>query len=303
MINYKNYICDAILLLSMLITGGCSKKEGALAPSNKDENYLVVHDNPSDPIEHAVYELYKSTGVPVFYNDTIARKQVGESAGIPQYFYIRLMVNYSPSTGESTSLSYTLLSKEKRVKSMLDLLQNELLAVLPPVPSVFLTDSLFTPMPGLPIIRDAHAGFNTVAIRAVDPDTMSADAIDKYVMAVLIKVASQKLEMNKGNLLETEFYEVSQKLSPYLDPYYKQLEVLSPDGSQTLEDFGFITFKTFQNKTYSPDRTADVASFLKEAFSTTTNAFNAKYTDYPGVLRKFKAIKKMLTDLKFKLPG
>src|SRR5687767_6146065 len=175
MINYKNNICCIGLLLSMLMTGSCSKKEAALAPSNKDENYLVVNDNPNDPIQHVVYELYKATGIPVFYNDTIARRQVGDSAGIPQYFYIKLMVNYSPATGASNNLNYTLLPKERRVKSMLDLLKNELLTVLPPLPSVFLTDSLFTPLPGIPIIRDAHVGFNTVAIRAVDPDTMSAD--------------------------------------------------------------------------------------------------------------------------------
>jgi hypothetical protein len=251
MINYKNNIWCIGLLTTMLITGSCSKNEAALAPSNKDENYLVVHDNPNDAIEHAVYELYKKTDIPVFYNDTIAHKQVGDSAGTPQYFYVKLMLNYSPSTGVSNNLSYTLVPKQQRVKSMLDLLENELLTVLPPLPSVFLTDSLFVPAPGMPIIRDAHVGFNTVAIRSVDPDTMSTDAKKKYVLAILTRVASQKLAMLKNALLETDFHGITQQLSPYIDPYHKQIEEIS-DGSQTFEDFGFISTVVSQNKIYYP---------------------------------------------------
>ena len=271
MINYKNNGWCAGLLLSMLMAGGCSKKEAALAPSNKDENYLVVHDNPGDPMEHAVYELYKATGIPVFYNDTLASRQVGDSAGIPQYFYIKLMVNYNPSTGQSNSVRYTLLPKERRAKSMLDLLKNDLLTVLPPMPSVFLTDSLFTPSRDIPIIRDAHVGFNTVAIRSVDPDTMSLDVRKEFVLGVLTRVASQKLEMLKSALLETDFYGVSEGLSPYLDPYHRRLEEIS-DGSQTFEDFGFITTVTYQNKIYSPDKTVDEMSYLQAVFSDTGNA-------------------------------
>jgi len=302
MVNYKNKIWSIGLLLSIFPAGSCSKKEAPLAPSNKEENYLVVHDDPNDPIGHAVYELYKATGIPVFYNDTLAKKQVGDSAGIPQYFYTTLMVSYSPSTGASKDPSYTLLPKEQRLKSMLDLLESELLTVLPPLPSVFLTDSLFTPARGIPIIRDAHVGFNTVAIRSVDPDTMSTDAKSEYVLAVLTRVATQKLQMLKSVLLETDFYSVSEDLSPYVDPYHVQLEEIS-DGSQTFEDFGFITDIKSHGKIYSPDKSTDLGSYLEAVFSNTTDAFNSMYANYPAVLRKFGAMRSLLNDLKFKLPG
>jgi len=303
MINYRNSSWRIGLLLSMLLTGGCSKKEATPAPSNKDENYLVVPDNPNDPLEHAVYELYKTTGMPVFYNDTIARRQVGDSAGIPQYFYIRLMVNYNPSTGESNEVRYTLMPKERRMKSMLDLLKNELLTVLPPLPSVFLTDSLYKPTRPFPTIRGAYAGFNTVAIRSVDPDTMSTDAKAGYVLSVLTQVAFQKLQLLKSAQLETDFFDVSRQLSPYVDPYSKQLQDIAFDPSQTFEDFGFITHTVRGSKTYSPDKQTDEMSYLQAVFSSTTNDFNAQYGSYPGVLKKFAAIRSILTDLKFKLPG
>ena len=274
MSNNKNSIQCIGLLLSMVMTCSCNKKEAAPAPSNKDENYLVVSDNPNDPMDHAVFELYKATGIPVFYSDTIGHRQVGDSAGIPQYFYIRLMLNYSPSTGESNSIRYTLVPRERRLKSMLDLLENQLLTVLPPLPSVFLTDSLYTPSRDIPIIRNAQVGFNTVAIRSVDPDTMSADAKSEYVLAVLTRVASQKLQMLKSVLLETDFYSVSEDLSPYVDPYHVQLEEIS-DGSQTFEDFGFITDIKSHGKIYSPDKSTDLGSYLEAVFSNTTDAFNS----------------------------
>jgi hypothetical protein len=290
------------LLLSMFIIASCSKKEAALEPSNKDENYLVVHDNPGDPIGHAVYEIYKATGIPVFYNDTIARRQVGNNGGNPQYFYITLMTNYSPSAGQSNSISYTLLPKERRAISMLGLLKNELLAVLPPLPSIFLTDSLFMPTSGIPIIRNTHVGFNTVSIRSVDPDTMSTDAKKEYVLSVLIRVATQKLESLRAAALANEFYSVSEALSPYLDPYHVLLDQLSFGGPQTFADFGFIISVYFQNKEYSPEKSRDLESYLRAAFSNTTNDFNTTYAAYPAVLKKFDAIRKILTDLQFKLP-
>jgi hypothetical protein len=302
MINYKNNSCCICLLLLTLVTGSCSKNEAALTPSDKDENLLVVQDNPNDPVEHAVYELYKATGIPVLYNDTIARRQVGDSAGIPQYFYTKLMVNYSLSTGQGTNLNFTLLPKDQRKKSMLDLLKNELLTVLPPLPSIFLTDSLFVPAPGTPIIRDAHVGFNTVAIRSVDPDTMSTDAKSKFVMAVLTRVGTQKLEMLKSALLETDFHSITEALSPWVDPYHAQLEEIS-DGTQTFEDFGFISSVEFQNKTYTPEKSRDVEAYLQAVLSNTTNDFNTMYANYPAVLKKFSAMRSLLTDLKFKLPG
>ena len=273
-----------------------------LSPSNKDENYLVVHDDPNDPIGHAVYALYQATGIPVFYNDTLASKQVGDSAGVPQYFYVRLMVSYSPSSGESNDPSYTLLSKERRTKSMLDLLENELLTVLPPLPSVFLTDSLFTPARNKPIIRDAQVGFNTVAIRSVDPDTMSTDAKRAYVLAVLNRVADQKLTLLKSASLESDFYNISEQLSPYLDPFGVPLDQIS-DGSQTLEDFGFITSSKRGNVIYTPQKSEDKASYLQAVLTDTPDVFNSLYASYPSVLKKFSAMRSLLNDLKFKLPG
>lgn len=304
MIKHKINFCSTALLLSMLVTGACNKKEETLPPSNKDENYLVVHDNPNDIVDHTIYELYKKTGVPVFYNDTLAGKQVGDSAGIPQYFYIKLMVTYNPITGETNSPRFTLLPHKQQVLPMLTLLENELLTVLPAVPSILLTDSLYIPFPGgMPVIRNAHVGFNTVAIRTVDTDTMSADARNQFTLSVLRTVAVDRLQRLASQKLTTDFYGVSNKLAPNLNAYHVSVKVLSPNGSKTLEDFGFITSVKENGVVFSPSELPDVESYVNAVFSNTTSAFNAQYANYPAVLKKFDVMKSMLTGLKFKLPG
>lgn len=303
MINYKiNTYCTG-LLLSILLIAACSKKEEFLSPSKKDKNYLVVHDNPNDPVDHAIYELYKKTGVPVFYNDTLGSKQVGDSAGIPQYVYIKMMVNYNPVTGQSDNPRFTLFSDKQHIKPMLTLLEKELLTVLPPLSSILLTDSLYTPFPGgTPFIRDAHVGFNTVAIRTVDADTMSTIAKTQYILSVLRTVAIERLQRRELGRLETEFYSISNQLSPTLDAYYVSSKVLSPTGSKTMEDFGFITSQVVNNVLWSPDELRDLESYVNAVFSNPTSAFNATYANSPAVLKKFHVIRSMLTGLKFKLP-
>ena len=289
------------LLLSLFILAACSKKEVALQPSNKDENYLVVRDNPNDLIDHEVYQIFKATGIPIFYNDTIARRQVGDSAGIPQYFYIRLMANYSPSTGPSNSLAFTLLPKNRRSMGMLNLVKSDLLTVLPPFPSIFLTDSLYTPSPGSKIIRDAQLGFNTVVIRSVITDTMSVATRNSFVLSVLTRIATQKLEAQKSTELENQFYFISRSLSPWLDPFHVLLAQIS-DGTQTFEDFGFITTVKTGNKIYSPEKSRDLDSYLRAVFSNTPANFKAQYANYPPVLQKFDVLRNILTGMKFKLP-
>ncbi len=118
-----------LLALSMV----ACKKEAVPQPSNKEEFYLTVKDNPSDPVDHAIYEFYKTTGIPLYYNDTVAREQVGDSAGIPRYSYQRLAVRYSP-VGSQVNINFVLLTEKELVLPMLPFLKDSL---LPRIPEIF----------------------------------------------------------------------------------------------------------------------------------------------------------------------
>ncbi len=71
MTQYVNYV---IILAVFFALTGC-KKETALSPTNQDENYLVVKDNPNDPVDHQLYLFYQSTGIAGFYSDTVAKNK------------------------------------------------------------------------------------------------------------------------------------------------------------------------------------------------------------------------------------
>lgn len=284
------------------------KKEKALTPDNQEEEYLVVTDNPSDPVDHAIYGLYRSTGIPCFYNDTIHRKKIGDSAGIPLYSYIKLATAYSPQ-GVDQNLHYTLLKNKQVVLPLLDLLQNELLprvsnAVL--IPSILFTDTLRTyyyqVLPqSIWIGLNAYRGFNTVAIRTVNPDTMDAEERNRYIASILSVLAIHKLINTQSKKLENDVYSLSKAIAP--DCYNNSLSNLSPDGTKKPEDFGLIYYYELNGSIYTPLAADDTRAFLEAVCFYSPAAFNAKYSGYPVVLEKFRVVRAMVEESGFRLPN
>jgi len=63
---------NVIYLILAFLVLGCEKESG-LTSNIKLENLYVIQDDPSDPVKHWVYEIYKEYGVPVYFNDTIGQ--------------------------------------------------------------------------------------------------------------------------------------------------------------------------------------------------------------------------------------
>ncbi|MBN9384044.1 MAG: hypothetical protein J0H74_25060 [Chitinophagaceae bacterium] len=298
---------NRIWIIAGILTVTACKKEAPLKPSDADENYLTVKDNPSDPVDHAIYQFYQNTGVSLFYNDTIGRKQVADSAGIPQYLYLRLAVAYSLA-GIDNNVNFTLLKDKQQVVPMLDLLKNDVLPFIPDSLSracILLVDSLtFNGTPsGFPFSPgfNSYSGFNTIAIRTVDPDTMSADARRKYVASVLGDLGGQQLGATQFSRLN-DFYNISVVLSPPGFCYGARFSNLSPDGGKTPEDFGFIAWFQYDGDIYTPDTYTDVKSYVAAVINYTPASFAAVYAGYPAVIEKFNYIRPLVKSLGFQLP-
>ncbi|MGE9313056.1 hypothetical protein ACLOAU_15520 [Niabella sp. CJ426] len=302
---YKlNYYIPTMFLL--LLLAGC-KKEATLQPSNKDENYLVVKDNPSDPVEHAIYQFYHATGVPVFYNDTIAREQIGDNDGVPRYSYIKLATAYSPS-GINTFLFFRLLSKKEKVLPMLPFLEDKVLPRINgalPVQSILLVDSIRlrgTSGSGTTTtVNKPYVGFNTVIIKAVRADTMSVLSQKSNAASVLAMLMLKKLHVEYSTRLNADFYNISVNSAPGMSVYVQPLSALSPDESLTLEDFGFIKRNpTNLSAVWTPYQQDDLIAYLEALFFYDTTAqFEAVYTAYPLVLQKFKVVKGLAKEIGF----
>lgn len=295
-----------LLALSMV----ACKKEAVPQPSNEEEFYLTVKDNPSDPVDHAIYEFYKATGIPLYYNDTVAREQVSDSAGIPIYTYQRLAIRYSP-VGTQVNINFVLLAEKELVLPMLPFLKDSLLPKIPavfPLQSLLLVQSSSQRVTGglSPRRNKPFAGFNTLMLNVVDPGTMTDSTKKKYIADVLATLAYKMLKPNYEARLEADFHSITKSTTSSPLVYVQLLSTLSPDGNGTLEDFSFlpIRFMPALAPGYTPRQDDDLVAYMELVFfyndHATTN-FETEYAAFPLMVKKFKAIKKILKEIGFRI--
>ena len=81
--------------------------EDALKPEIDFSSPYVMQDNPSDPIQHRCYEVYKQYGVSVFFTDTITKEYIGDDHfGKPLYKSETLDLNWDFTSNSSKGSKY-----------------------------------------------------------------------------------------------------------------------------------------------------------------------------------------------------
>ena len=307
------------LIASLLSVAGCSK-EKTLSPSNEDENYFVVKDNPNDPVDHAIYEFYHSTGIAGFCNDTIHRKRISDSAGQPRYTYITLSLSYN-FYGKQT-VKFKPVSNRSRIPALLTLMKQELLPRFPEnfqVPSLFFVDSIWTVHPEQNIdIADGWTsfhGFNTVAVSVKDVEGMNADEQKMYVSSLLAGMAEKRLKRDEYGTLTNNFFSISRAVAKTMtstDIYFgNPFVLLGINPVPPPPNLGFIkyyknAFAIFigaPNPVAPPGETEDLRSFLTAVFYYTPQEFESIYTGKTHVLKKFNAIREIARNAGFQVPG
>lgn len=316
MTQYIRYII-AILMLFVFSTG--CKKEKTLSPTNLDENYLVVKDNPNDPVDHQIFLFYQETGIPGFYSDTVSKKQVGVSSnGVPKYSYQLLTLAYTP-IGKST-YTRTLIEDKQLIPPLLDLLKSAVLPFVPEgafMPSILFLDSfeLETPRYG-PAVSDgweAYHGFNTVAIKIRDVTAMNAEEKKDYALSILTGIAAKRMIIVQSNKLQKEFYSISRDLMMpqiQMDIYTSfPMEFFYP-VLPAPETMGFMhylpyvmKFDVFEfNYNNAPREEDDLRMFLMAVLRYTEQDFLAQYPDQPLLIQKFRAMQGLATSIGLQLP-
>ncbi|MBO9632986.1 MAG: hypothetical protein J7578_07680 [Chitinophagaceae bacterium] len=318
--NFNIQHTMAALLLTLSVLSAC-KKEATPAPSHKDENYLVVKDNPADPVDHRIFQFFENTGIPCFYNDTVAKVQVGiSSTGVPQYSFQRLVLSYSPLGSIKSQLFAT--KNKQYIPAILDLLKSELVPKLPAgifIPSILFVDSLtlgdfFIDMDDPAVGWDAVAGFNTVAIRCRDVASMNADEKRLYIANIITGVVVNKMMSTQNTALQKDFYSISRALAkPELGdmdvynsfPLEFFLPALPEPGHYAL--MRFLPYKVqFDDLviyyTVPPREEEDLKMFLVAVLYYTTQEFNTKYDQYPAIKDKFRILGEIATAAGLQLP-
>jgi hypothetical protein len=315
----RNLSC--CLLVALLATS--CRKEKMPSPSWLDEDYFVVQDDPGDPVQHARYEFFKSTGIASFHNDTIKKKQVGEIDGKPRYTYYTLSMDYTMYGDHN--MNFKLVSDKTQIPAFLDLLKQDLLPRLPAaihIPSILMTDSIW--YAGFPAqntqIADGWTsaqGFNTIGISVKNIAAMSNLEKRIYVASMMAGIAEKRLNDLYEERLQQEFFSISRAavrlIMPSLDIYFGIAFMFAfPAGNHpAANSVGILKYPRVKlgeappmNDLESMPRVSDdLRAFLTAAFCYTEEEFTNLYPNNALILKKFSVIRKIVSEAGFKLPG
>ncbi|WP_292268636.1 hypothetical protein [Butyricimonas sp.] len=298
--------------LFALLAWACGDNDDDFKPFGGERNWLVVEDS-DDPIDAQRYRIFRNTGVPVYYNDTIGSEmRYTLATGEPYTYYEVLQVFYSPGsvTPGKLQANYTLVRDRDKVKPVLDFLETDALPRVPEsvyVPSILLVDSLKTPS-GDTI---AYKGLNTIVLSKVK----DFDKVDQklYRGVFLATLVANTLAISDGEWLEDYFYAITYRVNPgnkskmystgttsvgtYVYTAYSGLTV--PAAEQTLGGLGFVGTYTKPTGTSErmwqvPSKSQDVRQYCIEIFASTEAEFIAKHGQYPVVMEKYEVMKRKL---------
>jgi hypothetical protein len=306
-----------MLMAGMLLTVSC-RKEKAVEPSNLDKNYFVIEDNPNDPIDHAIYEFYKNTGIASFYTDTIYKKLISkENENPPRYTYVTLSLNYSPlSDGWAY---FERLSSRERIPALLNLLQTEMVPKLPPdrtFPSIFFIDTFSVYINSN--IQISHGwsslhGFNTLGIMVKDVQAMNSEERKMYAASILAGIAEKRINELMSTRIQKEFLSISRAATRSIFPadvdiYFgiPFMYLFPPEMVPPPKSIGFLFYPIFNLSGMlldnMPRESDDIRGFLTAVFYYTGQEFADLHPNETLLLKKFGIMRDFAKEAGFKLP-
>lgn len=286
-----------ILFLSVLFTA-CDK-EDHLKPSNVGRDWFTIEDS-NDPVDHAIYQFYTETGIPVFYNDTIGEETRVDHWGNSYTHYEILQFGSSSLGGTETPnpfSSYELCPKEDVVNG-LEFLREEIVPVLPEsikITSFLLLKSL-TPWNPAVVSNEAFKGLNTVLISRVSElkDMSDAErlnmkgAIFNAVLATPVSGYTEEL---------AAFYQATR--SCYTENLYgcAGWYFYNRYGFSDPRAVGFLKDPNPSDYGSMPTEVQDVGMYIKAMFIYTPEEFEALYGAFSVVMTKYEIMKTVLRDI------
>lgn len=304
-----------------LIASSCGKDD-ILAPSGFERNWLVVENNSSDPIDQLRYQIFKDTGIPIYYNDTLGSYQRLGYDGKYHTEYEVLKAFYTPGSQKPIegNANYDLAKDKNAYIPFVEYLRDEIIPMVPKslyVASFLLVDTLVSPSGTL-----AHKGFNTITVGGIEEFSTMETGTKKLLKGAVLRSMVYGSLMNREALwLEEVFYNLSYKTNPYstlgiystgVGPLEKRIVrkawekyvPAKPVAEQKLAPLGFLVPLTpprpglAETEWDTPTKEKDVISYCEAIFTYSTAELNAKYTE-PVILAKFKALREKLEEYGF----
>lgn len=186
-------------LLALLVMAACGS-EDPIIPGIDYANEFTLQDNPTDPVQHARYELFKEFGVPVYFNDTIATRIKGKDYdGSDRKIYETVDLNWTFS-GYNRGVTYTydyLKTPEEQLRS-LNFVRQYLQSTPQPLRpfSIMVADTLTAESAHKRERPIYHVGFRTLVFAQIK-DITDSDSIQTQVNEVIKNMIADRVAANK----------------------------------------------------------------------------------------------------------
>lgn len=214
------YIPYYILLCFVSLITACSDDSEKLTNKIDFSSPYVIQDDPSDPVAHRRYEIYKEYEVSVFFNDTIQQTYIGKNYdGSSLYRYETLDLNWEFYSQTYSSIDYDfdyLTTQEKQMKALdfVDVFLKKATGAMRPF-CMFLTDTVTVTETANTSVVESKPVYLTnyrtlVMAQLQDYNSEQLDSLSTVILRSMVK---SKLLQNK-NLID-RFGAVSSKNSYY----------------------------------------------------------------------------------------
>lgn len=305
----KTKLLYIIGLWACLSLAGCSDEEN-FSPSNLDGDWYVLTDS-DDALDHLRYTVYETYGVPIFYNDTIGRQERGtDNVGEPIVYYEVLNPNYSIESSTEYA-QYELSYDRETITAGVEFIRDE---VFPRLISSTLYPRSFLLVKTLTLNatsssylhqENAYRGMMTSCVGDVEEIAgMSEDELKRMACKIAAEEYATYLTDNYSSSLEA-FYNVSRAEVTSVNLYSLSLTSSStPPYVDNLEEYGFLSYsKESQYKPESKrvttiDERTDVVDYVTEVLMEDDEAFEAQYSSYEYVMKKYELMKTAMESLK-----
>lgn len=294
-------------LLSMaLFFVACNGDDDADLSPTGETNWLVLEDS-EDEVDHLAYMIFEESGIPIYYNDTIARIPVGQMASGEEVFHYELLgVNYQ-ITG-STKYNYELLTDRDEIKAGIEMLRDHVIpnlldGMLPR--SFFLTAEFKNEFAADKKLADveAYKALKTTCVNWAKEE--NAEEVAAAVLAV--EYATFLQEREEELPLLAKFYVESEGISGgntkllYGQSLTKSNGTRGDSWDTNVETFGFLswdkTAKKYTTSWKAPSKSQDLADYVKVVLLGDDEGFQKNYAKYEKCLQKYDLMKQIVEDL------
>lgn len=198
----KQIIFTAIALL--IAFSSCRDDNEVLVNSLDFSSPYDIVDDPSDPIQHHRFLIYEKYGVPVFFNDTVCTRTVGQApSGETLYRYETLDLNWNFTSHSKASVTYTYdyITDDEIKEKALDIVDSFLAHASKPVRpfSIFLPCNFHVVSNGQDETPTFHSGFRTLVIP--DANLVDKNGIEEFSLEILYSMVKARI-MNNEKIVE-----------------------------------------------------------------------------------------------------